>query len=894
MARPVLGRRSVLAAVTVATALTAACVSPPMAMASDTLPWEGKSAKGVNQPYQHGYSATTLLDWDPRTDTDAGRLRARIPLQKRAGADPATQRNPDLPAETQNLTLAGDYGNAFFESHPYTNEFSQYLFNYWQYTDAYASWHGMPTEGVPEDSYDPSAEWTQRWFEFGSVNLPNPGYTNAAHRNGARSLGTVFFSDNDRGPQSYSELLVRDKKGGFPAARKLAEVAHYFGFDGYFFNQEQSQVAPEDVDDYMDFLAALRAEGLYVQWYDSVDAGTGKKLYENEFTSRNAPFIQNSERGPLADSIFLNYWWNHKKLTDSAAYATSLGVNPRRQVFAGVEAGTYQFDQPYDLADDLGDDGKPMNAIATLGADFVHSDYKHKTEDDHQSTVFDRERRWWTGTSTGTGSAADGQWKGMSTYIAERTAITGSTFATTFNTGHGLGYWRDGARASDREWGNIGIQDTPVTWQWWLQGAGADGLQVDYDYGPDYVTADRFHYDQIGAYEGGSSLAVSGKLSGDAVLRLYKTDLKVVDGSKVKLTYAEPSGDDADLSLALVLKSDPKKTVRVPIKASKPARGGWRTATVDLSDYAGETVSTLGLGLTPGADPIDHFQLNLGVLALSDGADHTPAAPTGFHIDQALTSTDELNLGWHLDDYKDVVRYDVYADGKYLGGVYDDTFYAKGFTGTHGRLQLVAVGKDGSKSKPATIGYDFTHGPGDVSAKASMEGTVTVSWDEPVSPGAVVTLAAEDEDQAGHRRRIVLHPGRGETSATFRNAPVDGGAFVATVNPTGGGTAVATTGTFADTEIETYPKSAAELSGTSLTLTQPTLADWHTLTVYENDKPIPFDTTYSQGERDRVIRGRTTLEALSVTLTSANSKVTAVLEDYAGNQAETVLREATD
>lgn len=889
MVRAAPGRRSVLAAVTVTVALIAA----PMASASDTLPWEGTSAKGANQPYQHGYSAATLLDWDPSTDTDASRLRARIPLQKRAGADPATQRNPNLPAETQMLTLAGDYGNAFFESHPYTMEFSQYLFNYWQYTDAYASWHGMPTEGVPEKYYDPTAEWTQKWFEFGAMNLPNSGYTNAAHRNGVRSLGTVFFSDNDRGAQSYSELLVRDKDGGFPAARKLAEVARYYGFDGYFFNQEQSRVAPEDVDDYMDFLAALRAEGLYVQWYDSVDAKTGDRLYENEFTQRNAPFIQNADRGPLADSIFLNYWWNHQKLTDSAAYAKSLGVNPRTQVFAGVEAGQYQFDQPYDLQDNLGADGKPMNAVATLGADFVSSDYADKTDDDKQSTVFDRERRWWTGSSTGSGTAPDGKWQGISSQIAERTAITGSTFATTFNTGHGLGYWRDGAQASAAEWGNIGIQDTPVTWQWWLKGDGADGLQVDYDYGPDYVSADRFHYQHLGAYEGGSSLAVSGKLAGDAVLRLYKTDLKVKDGSKVKLTYAGPSADKAGLSVALVLKSDPDKTVRVPIEDSKAAGGGWRTATVDLSKYAGETVSTLGLGLASGAEPIDDFQINLGALSVTDGADHTPAAPTGFHIDQALTSTDELFLGWDLADYKDVVRYDVYADGKYLGGVYDDNLYVKKFTGTKGTLQLVAVGKDGSKSEPATVKYDFTHGPGDVTAKASADGTVTVSWDRPIAAGAEITLAAEDEGPAAYRRRIVLAPGPGATSATFRDAPVDGGDFVAKVSPTGTGTTVAATGSFADTEIEPYPKSAVELSGTSLRLTEPTLADWHTLTVYENGKPIPFDTTYSQGERDMVIRGRTTLDALSVTLSNAESEVTAVIEDYAGNQAETVLREGT-
>ena len=36
------------------------------------------------------------------------------------------------------LTLAGDYGNAFFGGTSYTNEFSEYCFNFWQYIDYYA------------------------------------------------------------------------------------------------------------------------------------------------------------------------------------------------------------------------------------------------------------------------------------------------------------------------------------------------------------------------------------------------------------------------------------------------------------------------------------------------------------------------------------------------------------------------------------------------------------------------------------------------------------------------------------------------------------------------------------------------------------------------------------
>ena len=59
----------------------------------------------------------------------------------------------------------------------------------------------------------------------------------------------------------------------------------------------------------------------------------------------------------------------------------------------------------------------------------------------------------------------------------------------------------------------------------------------------------------------------------------------------------------------------------------------------------------------------------------------------------------------------------------------------------------------------------------------------------------------------------------------------------------------------------------------------------------EDGQPLMFETTYDQGERDHWIRGRASRESLTQTLGSADSRVVAVLTDYAGNSAEAVLRE---
>ncbi|WKL03663.1 hypothetical protein Q0F98_09570 [Paenibacillus amylolyticus] len=34
-------------------------------------------------------------------------------------------------------------------------------------------------------------------------------------------------------------MLIQDENGNFPVAEKLAEMAEYYNYDGYFFNQEE-------------------------------------------------------------------------------------------------------------------------------------------------------------------------------------------------------------------------------------------------------------------------------------------------------------------------------------------------------------------------------------------------------------------------------------------------------------------------------------------------------------------------------------------------------------------------------------------------------------------------------------------------------------------------------
>lgn len=114
------------------------------------------------------------------------------------------------------------------------------VFNFWQYVDYWSPWHGSATVRTPEALYDPAtSDWRTRNFEFGIVDIPNAAYTNAAHRNGVKSIGTIYFDPTFRPGFTFAEAFDKDPNSeGYIIAEKLVEMARYFGFDGYFLNEE--------------------------------------------------------------------------------------------------------------------------------------------------------------------------------------------------------------------------------------------------------------------------------------------------------------------------------------------------------------------------------------------------------------------------------------------------------------------------------------------------------------------------------------------------------------------------------------------------------------------------------------------------------------------------------
>ena len=904
--------------------------------AGDTYPYVGESAEGDNQPTLHGYRVEDLMQWSPETDPYAEMLRAQVPLQNRNAAFTATQANPNLTPLAQYLTLTGDYGNSFFNSDAYTNEFSTHVFNFWQYVDQYASWHGMPSVGTPEELNDVKDErnatdgnaWMRRNFEFGLVNLPNPAYTNAAHKNGVLSLGCMF---QPRAYQNFEVMLYKDENGRYPVADKLTEMAKYYGFDGYFFNMEGRYYSAAAREQLKTFFAQMRADGMYIQWYNAGSFST------DMLTSATKDNYEGAT--PYANSSFIEYG----RSVPGDEGTTPYGLDKYEAAFNGYEAGRDRWRNKFTR---MMKDGVMNGSIASLGTDFVQTGLEKNIRqdaetgynlfsrelDEYQWMAFERERLWWTGNSNSnttnvnaglTGTAGDidaSNFTGIADYIAERSVVRGDTFYTNFNTGHGLEYKLNGELSSSSEWSNINLQDILPTWQWWFETNGTK-LKAEFDYGSKYRKVyysgeeGQFGFDLVGAYNGGSSLAVYGALDAENFLHLYKSDLDVSKDSKMAITFRKTSEDTAAMKLGLIFADDTEKIVKLDIANSEKKSADWVTSTVDLSAYAGKKIAAFGLVFEGEAQS---YQMNIGQLRFTSGADVVPEAPTGFKVVKAFEDG-EMTVSWNMESYDKVKQYNLYAlvggHELFLGGIYDENYYIKnvkdaiadaaadyiesvtvspkesnatagdtldfsalvnGYHEDAGQVTLVikAVSADGTESEGTLTTYNYGEAVKNVTVDNSTDGQLVLTWE---GGEADVTVTTDYEKET----RKWTASGTNGCTVTVPTGKDADGAYV-TVRITRNGVTTAVDTRLPDKYCAPYD---GRIYPSDRRLTQPMSSDWHIIryqTVTDGNRGDTVEVTRGVG------RGVTNDHAVFTPISGTADGVYVWLEDYAGNLSEEV------
>ncbi|GAB3934357.1 hypothetical protein GCM10029976_043200 [Kribbella albertanoniae] len=627
-------------------------------------------------PSTYGWNAPDLLDFDPATHPWARHLRCLIPRAQRIAPFAPTQAHPDLDPAVQLSMLSHDDAGSIYEgrNQPIGLEEHVYTHRFWPYIDIWGTWHGQVLPSVPDEVVkDPSAPGRY----YGVVDLPNPGWTEAAHKNGARAIGGWFWP---RTQANFDAFLEQRPDGSFPVADKLIELRRYFGFDGLFINQEATITAAQADKLRKLFLYVKKTDpDFYLQYYDAV-LPDGTLDYQNELNAQNVGWLSGG-----VDSIFLNYDWPRvdPALTGSATTATAAGFEPHKVVFAGAEHQMGGFN-PREMFTDL---TPPPTSWALFVENQIWATAAGQgltATPAGRATYRDLEQRFWsgpTGNPTTSGRLEERtppyrtdvlnykRWDGVAHAIVERSPYGALPIATSFQIGVGSRFFLAGKQIRDTGWDNQGCADRALTWQYWT-----NGLTVSLD--------------ESAAYEGAHSLAVAGS----GAIHLFKTDLTQHGATAVQVMASGLSR----LRIGVTWRSAPDKiswSRLLPVGQ----REGWT-----------EHLGSLG----PRADRIARISLwsegsgHLGKIVLADARDlrERPRKVRDFAVrDEGARN---LSFSWSLQE--DAVAYDVLqqtGSGPYwLGRVSRDVFFAEAVDLSRGRtFAVVPIAATSNRGPDATV-----------------------------------------------------------------------------------------------------------------------------------------------------------------------------------------------
>ncbi|MGK4579437.1 endo-beta-N-acetylglucosaminidase [Kitasatospora sp. HPMI-4] len=591
-----------------------------------------------SQPYASHWYPNTILDWDPATDPDARFNRSRVPLQPRT-TDPALRANPNARAGEAKISSLVSFGPTSANPSQGSADPDYYAFGYWQYVNTLVFWGGSASEGL--------------------ILAPNPTVIDAAHRNGVKVYGTVFFPPAAYGGQlQWVRDFVRKSGSRYPVADKLVQVAKYYGFDGWFVNQETGGGDSALATELRDTMTYARAQGrIEFQWYDAMTA-SGDVGWQEQLDSANSAFLQDGAKR-VADSMFLDFGWTAAGLDSSRSVARSLGRS-EYDLYSGIdtEADGYRTGVSWDA---LFPPGKPQ--VTSVG--LYRPEWTWKSAGD-RADFYARESRYWVGAN---GDPSDtttpDSWKGLADYIAESSPVTAKPFVTSFDTGQGDFYNSGGKRVASGGWNNLSLQDVLPTYRW-LVASNGSRLSPSIDF--------------TDAYEGGSSLRLTGRLDAVNTIRLYESRLPVTAATRLSVVLRTPAAGDSHLSAAVSFTDDPTRFTTIPLGATHGS--GWERRTLDLSGYKGRTIAQIGLRVA-APSPVASYDVRIGQLAVYDGPVSATAAPTALTV---LGATDvsatrkSLRLSWSAPKAGAVHHYEVYRcdpDGSrtFLGGTPDDAYF---------------------------------------------------------------------------------------------------------------------------------------------------------------------------------------------------------------------------
>lgn len=576
------------------------------------------NADSLNEAYADGtslmpigpaFTVDTLLSWEPTNDPDSDYSRSVVPLADRyTGFTVNDYANPD--AKLMVCSLANS-------KHDATNaqgqeSFSSYAFNYWQYATSFVYWSGS---------------------KRGQVVVPTGEFTDAAHTNGVPVMGTIFFDWG--GNSSVVENFVRNYRS---VADKLIEVMDYYGFDGYFFNEETG-VDYTTAGNLRSMIAYMRQQrpNMLIGWYDSI-TDSGYLSYQDAVNGSNSGWVSAG-----VNEFFMNYNWTTQDVNTTVSTMQNLGKS-QYEAFAGLDVQQNCMNTYFSSNYLLNNSNKLKLSLAlycpnsTMGLSGDGADF-HEVE-----------RQFYVNGGDPRSTSSSG-WAGMSRFFADHTTIISAPFVTNFNSGHGKAFYIDGVKSRDAEWSYQSVQDVMPTWTWIIDSNGQK-LSGAYDFED--------------AYNGGSSIKFYGSLTANKPnnIMLYSTNLDINGSTNIAVT----AKNDRGLMKLVAYYGDSSTSSYANCEkatfALDASSGGWTTSNVSLASLSGKKLYAIGFEIG-GTSNVSDYQVNIGRLAVTD-SEAAAASASNARLEEIIyldAYTAEARIKWNGNNASSYEIYRLNADG---------------------------------------------------------------------------------------------------------------------------------------------------------------------------------------------------------------------------------------
>ena len=528
-------------------------------------------------------SVAQLMSWTATGPTALPANVSRVPLAVRQNVL-ASQLNP-----AQSFTHKVNYipdGMAGFAGYlTEQNRFNLYNFTHWQYIDVLT------------------------WFD-GPVAIPTRPWVETAHRNGVKVIGSVFTSAAD-----VAALVQKDAAGNYIGAQKLVDVANFYGFDGWFFNQESgvTTATATELRNLFKQLQAIRPAGMEMHWYDAM-VPSGGIAYQNALNAANQLLLQDGSVR-VNDAMFTNYFWaGANNINTSVNTANALGRSPF-DVYMGADLWPNRSNQSLfsqtawiDNYFTGGDLTQPKLSFGLFAANLTYNGgfNSFNTNAADYASFYRTEQRMFAGNDLDPVAPDATGWKGFGHYVPVRSVINTLPFETYFSVGQGRIFANNGTQLT-KSWTDMARQSLLPSWQWARTGAGTVAAGFDFSR----------------AWYAGNSIKLEGSLAAGAAttVKLYQTKLPITAPTTLDLTFKAGAAGASNSRLVLYFSDNLAAPEYVDL--GTVADTLWTTRSLPLAAYAGRELAVIGMQAT-AATAVAAYRLNLGRLKMYNA----PAAAT--------------------------------------------------------------------------------------------------------------------------------------------------------------------------------------------------------------------------------------------------------------------------